>query len=348
MKFAEAMGVDITWETTIFKLPISDRTIKACGYANIECSFPSLPSIGENRVQKFHIFEVLAGDVILGLQFLRSTRTLDLHQHRLQAISRSTSLGNLVRSVENLSLRVEMFQCWLDRASCWAFPDTGANFNMISVVFASQLGYNAFNTQNSLDFKLADCETMKTLGAIEIIVQLFEPKLGDKIATTRKLVDDHGTKKAKTRPVHKNSSFADTFQVVAGLEYDVVLGERFLNTIDAYKAFAESFKDFDRTGKCMIAPTFRATSWEQGLVGGNNHNAQPAADQNSLDIQCHKEMDNHEMRLRKYRRRRQLTQEEAANFHAENQRHLKFYQDNRHLLSSTWLEWLVKKEQELQ
>jgi hypothetical protein len=124
--YARAIGAVVTNEIVLFYLPVRGRFLKSVGFAQLMCQFPTSPSMDQQV--EFFVFEKLQCQVLFGRQFLRSTHTLDLYQHRLRVADSFPSVPLAVRSVGQVEERVH---CWLDGEPVSLLADTGSDFNLI-------------------------------------------------------------------------------------------------------------------------------------------------------------------------------------------------------------------------
>ncbi|KAE9375348.1 hypothetical protein N431DRAFT_402782 [Stipitochalara longipes BDJ] len=241
--FARSIGVVVTNKVTYLGLPIKKLLLKATGIVSIICQFPSTPTMAQSV--KFFVFDKLQCDVLLGRPFLRATQTLDLHQHRLRQIEGVSDTTLAVRSVGHAEERV---QCWLDGKPVRTLPDTGADLNLISPAFAREIGYDNKKgksidrgPQHQIDLEIADGSTVTTEGAIQVSISFASPKESN--STVYELIEssEKRTSTSKRTEIQGNYQIRETFYVLAELNYEVILGETLLATVDAYTQHTTKF-----------------------------------------------------------------------------------------------------------
>jgi hypothetical protein len=257
--YARAIGAVVTNEIVLFYLPVRGRFLKSVGFAQLMCQFPTSPSMDQQV--EFFVFEKLQCQVLFGRQFLRSTHTLDLYQHRLRVADSFPSVPLAVRSVGQVEERVH---CWLDGEPVSLLADTGSDFNLISLNLAHRLGYGngpdmwtstfpgslgsrkkgerkIIHYGDEIAIEFADCSTVMTDGSIQLTVSFCAPEKSSSavyklVAPSRGGGSTHGEEL-----VHQGSKIIDTFYIVEHLDYDAILGETLLATVDAYNRHQARF-----------------------------------------------------------------------------------------------------------
>jgi hypothetical protein len=102
-RFAGELHTRIFHEPKEFDLLVRGRTMQALGYVWIKCQFPEEPYLPKSQTwQKFFVFNDLGSKIIFGRQFLRDTKTLDLHQHRLHKAEARQDHVPLVRCLGSM------------------------------------------------------------------------------------------------------------------------------------------------------------------------------------------------------------------------------------------------------
>ena len=270
-EFATKLGVRISMDECVFDLPIKGRELQSVGTAMIECRFPFEPFM--TQVVKFFVFDKFLRNVVLGRGFLRATQTLDIYQERLLELDAMPAATAVVRS---MGPGIEYVQCWLDGTPLWSLPDTGSEINLISSDYAEKLGYNLdidewhINNEERMLVEFADCSTIMTNGTINLEVSFCAPNFSDSFA--RRLIDPSCAPATKGRtskaqrfaqpgiaPDPKIEAIAptpriiETFHVIGNLQYDVILGETLLATVDAYNQYNENFRVREGRPASLIA-----------------------------------------------------------------------------------------------
>lgn len=247
-EYAAKLGADITRETTptVFKLPLKGMVFKAIGWTEIECDFPesNLPPIcDEDRFQRFYVLKSLTRDIILGRYFLHATKTLTEYSDRLESIKHSPKYTNSVQISSQTSdmQGSEHMQCWVNGVQMdHALPDTGSDFNLISTKFATQLGYTKYDRKQSAQLTFADHTETWSLGTIQLVVSFSEPKEGNHGSIYNFVADERSSAAPRRIPkLDERDSFRESFHVVDGLAWNLLLGQTFLYSIDAYNNFQQ-------------------------------------------------------------------------------------------------------------
>lgn len=243
--FAKRIGVAITPTREDFGQAIKGHRITACGTAQVYCKFPEPPSM--LRSWQFYVFDCLSTDVICGLEFLRITETQERYTHRLHDIETSVQAAPQVRSI---GYQRGHLKCWFDGRPVMAFADTGSEVSMVSPKFAKTLGYykgpggKPYNSGEPIQITLADNSRIAAVGAIDVVVSLFEPtkSRSSSIPSAARLTDTHvkspATKETASKPV---SMVIETFHVFESLDEEALLSESLLAAFDAYTKHIEKF-----------------------------------------------------------------------------------------------------------
>ena len=250
--FARKVGAKITQRNVVFNLPIEGKVLYGYGTTSIGCKFPKEPYMSQ-RVQ-FFVFKRLLCDIVVGREFLRTTRTLDFYQDRLKEVQGSIENLPAIRSVGSVG---EHIKCWVDGTPFRSFPDTGADINVISAGFAKHLGYRNGIAEKPIDsterhwVELADCSSVRTEGTVHLVISFCPPS--ECHSSPHRLVESSDTivLAAKTGSIGKKSSIVEPFHIINNLEFDLILGETLLATVDAYTQHDGNFE----------ASEVRQTSW---------------------------------------------------------------------------------------
>jgi hypothetical protein len=258
-EFATKLGARISMDECVFHLPIKDRELQSVGTAMIECRFPFEPFMAQ--VVKFFVFDKFLRNVVLGRSFLRATQTLDIYQDRLLEFDAVPAAPAVVRS---LGPGIEYVQCWLDGTPLWSLPDTGSEINLISSDYAEKLGYNLdidewhINNEERMLVQFADCSTIMTNGTINLELSFRAPYLSNCFAwrlinpscapaTKGQTPNAQTSAQSRIAPDQKievispTTRIIETFHVLDNLQYDVILGETLLATVDAYNQHNDNF-----------------------------------------------------------------------------------------------------------
>ena len=206
------------------------------------------------RKCEFFVFENLVCDLILGRQFLRDTKTLEHHQERFEDIKGGLEDTAIVRSVGTVR---EHVYCWLNETPMWSLPDTGAHVNLISSEFARKLGYDGetegrvINRNDCIWLEFADCSSIQTLGSVNITISFSDP--GKSKSPVCRLVESNSGSKgnAESGKIGPKYKVSETFYLVRDLRQDVILGETFLSTVDAFTQHARNFRASYEAATCI-------------------------------------------------------------------------------------------------
>ncbi|KAG4436920.1 hypothetical protein IFR05_007608 [Cadophora sp. M221] len=310
--YARMLGAHIEKGNQTFKLPISGRFLSSIGTAIFNCRFIREPSMPQYVV--FYVFRKLIRDVVLGRQFLRTSRTLDLHVNRLQDAPMTETQEGVV-SVKSVGNSQESIKCWLDKVKVQSLPDTGAEVNMVSTEFAAKLGYHTQDLGDKLIqrnegtfIEFVDGSTVPPVGTIPLQVSCCDPSRCSE--APRSLVDSSflSPRTPPTGVLAWNQMVVETFYVVHGLEHDAVLGETLLMTVDAFNLHANNIQPVEhatpRPGcrrehsnfkrKADVVQGFIAIGRKKRRLEGSNQ-AQPAlSEKKQFEQQLSIEMDRYE------------------------------------------------------
>lgn len=252
--FARKLGARITRRNVVFNLPTEGKVLYGYGTASIRCKFPKEPFMPQ--VIQFFVFKRLLCDIVVGREFLRATRTLDMYQNRLKEVQGSIENLPAIRSVGRVE---EHIKCWIDGTPFLSFPDTGADINVISAGFAKQLGYKNGAAEKPIDsterhwVELADCSSVRTEGTVHLVISFCPPS--ECHPSLHRIVEssDQIVSTAETGLIGKKSSIVEPFHIVNNLEFDLILGETLLATVDAYTQHDGNFEPSDARETSWIA-----------------------------------------------------------------------------------------------
>jgi hypothetical protein len=178
--------------------------------------------------------------------------------------------------VRSLGPGIEYVQCWLDGIPLWPLPDTGSEVNLISSDYAEKLGYNVdfekqhINNEERMLVEFADCSTVMTNGTINLEVSFCAPHLFNSFACrlidppcasatkgqnskARMFVQPGIAPDLKIEAISPTTIIIETFHVIDNLQYDVILGETLLATVDAYNKHNGNFKVRESRSASLIA-----------------------------------------------------------------------------------------------
>ncbi|KAF4634799.1 hypothetical protein G7Y89_g3323 [Cudoniella acicularis] len=256
--YANALGIIITNVSNIFKLPIGGRKLMSIGTTTISCRFPTRPEM--RTVQNFFVFSRLACNVIFGLGFLRNTRTLDLHTHRLRDVESSKN-KQTINSIGTVSDRIS---CRLNGTQFWALPDTGATINLISSRCAQELGYlKQQRNQGIVGIEdIPPCAIQFVDGSASISTLVVDLRISFQIDLTVLSsvapiqLDDPNKKSTSPRQPSSLPMLAtllEPFYVLDDLDLEVVLSGSLLHSVNAYVNYARNFRTVETSDTPSIA-----------------------------------------------------------------------------------------------
>jgi hypothetical protein len=161
----------------------------------------------------FHVFLHVVTPIIMGLQFLEETETMNKYRERLVRVPRPAFQALSICSVGKPR---QLLSCGLNKNSTTATPDTGSEIDLISPQVVSELGMSVLPGEEIL--QLADGSNVVTSGYVRVSQSLRE-----RLAVTG----------GKFRVI---STTAD-FYVLQVLTHRIVVGEE---TLDALRVFTEN------------------------------------------------------------------------------------------------------------
>jgi hypothetical protein len=229
------------------------KTLSTTGQVTIPCAFPDTPGVVMEIV--FYVCKSLADhvQVVFGKPFLDATRVLSAFSHRL--VERPETFDRFPRvmrmctgdSADGFKMRILM-----ESTLVLAYPDTGSEIDLISKDFVGQI-YASFLELESSDpqrIQFVNGESQRLLG--KIIVKISIPKIHkkkDRDASTASALllemdgsdadDDEDQLDDRSWPSNilpdRDLPQERAFYIVAQLQCNVILGQAFLNSVDAFK-----------------------------------------------------------------------------------------------------------------
>ncbi|KAE8440626.1 hypothetical protein EG329_007010 [Mollisiaceae sp. DMI_Dod_QoI] len=154
--------------------------------------------------------------------------------------------------VRSLGGAREQVTCWIDGQRLSSFPDTGAQVNLLSTRFAASL-QGRIDRDQSITIELADGSSRKTDGTIEVTISFCEPA---SCTGPIHVLENSKTGKSRAGSVSMATSrIKETFHVLNGLTFDVILGETLLSSVDAYVNHKNNFSLLTIGLPQLLAPT---------------------------------------------------------------------------------------------
>ena len=187
------------------------KIIKSRGRTTpVACYFARDPTQASSCV--FFVFQTLVTPVIMGMNFLRETKTLSENRHRLQP--RAVVPRNLFRACRINSAKQRLL-CTLQHQETLVNADTGSDVDLLSRAYVEKRGF-------VIDlFESGQFEVQFADGSIS--------SLCGKVALTIIIGNTHGPK------------FNTTFYVLEDLTSSVILGEDLLNETNAFQTYDQAF-----------------------------------------------------------------------------------------------------------
>ena len=231
-------------------------TVSTLGQLTMSCSFPDAPE----RIMQvlFHVCSNLAENihVVVGKQFLEETQTLTSFAHRMT--ERTTSLHEIPRvmslATQSLNSRSQL-AIWIDSKSYLAYPDTGSEIDLFSEAFAVRGKFVvrtlASNEPVSIQYANGRHEKIlgKTIVNVSIAKATSKPNMEEKDSKSdlfsslgKSLHDSSFTRRTFYESPHYHRR---TFYVVENIAGNIILGQAFLYSIDAYNTCKHAFIEVD-------------------------------------------------------------------------------------------------------
>jgi hypothetical protein len=194
----------------------NSKVVTSVGQVLADCAFAKDPSSVWQCC--FYIFERLIAPLIMGMAFLDETETMTKHKYRLQE---QIPFIPPPLKVNTLGFPKRRVLCYMDTKKIYANADTGSELELMSRAYARRRGYGVqlIPKDHSDEVQFADGSTTKLVGQVEADITFGSLK-GDK--------------------------YKQTFYVLEDLQYDILLGEDFLDELDAFATYRSSFV-LDRT-----------------------------------------------------------------------------------------------------
>jgi hypothetical protein len=193
------------------------------GVVRLKCAF----ALGESCVTRhsFHVIENLAVPVIIGKTFLDLSKTLTLHQHRLEAVWVSAKKAFRVM---HLNRPRQLMRCYVNGELVHANPDTGSELDLMSPLYARENALKIDALEEGEEWvQFADGSTAKLLGKTHVDLDLYD---------------------GRYRSPTGYKGHSRTFYLLDGLSTDVLLGEEVLYEMHVFTEHEDSLVDSDDCG----------------------------------------------------------------------------------------------------
>lgn len=186
------------------------------GMVRLKCAFARTKHI--ETWQSFNVFDKLAVPVIIGKTFLDDSKTLTLHQHRLEIGSASSE--DCFR-VMHLNQPRQLMHCFVNGKLVHANPDTGSEVDLMSPSYALENDLNIEGLEEGEDWvQFADGRTARLLGKTQVDLDI-----------------SNGRDESPTG--HRGRS--RTFYLLDGLTTDILLGDEVLFDMDVFIKHQDTF-----------------------------------------------------------------------------------------------------------
>jgi hypothetical protein len=216
------LGLKITAKGRQFLMGNGSMAI-SLGIVRIKCAF----ALGEPCVtwQSFNVIDNLAVPVIIGKAFLDLSKTMTLHQHRLEAVW--TSAKKAFR-VMHLNRPRQLVRCYVNGKLVHANPDTGSEVDLMSPFYARKNALKIEALEEGEDWvQLADGSTAKLLGKTQVDLDIHD-----------------GRYRSPTGYICQSR----TFYLLDGLSTDVLLGDEALCEMHVFTEHEDSFVESNGCG----------------------------------------------------------------------------------------------------
>lgn len=218
------LGLNIYGRRRVFSMADGSRTI-SLGKVRLKCEFAL--SNDTMTWQSFNVFNKLATPVIIGKTFLDISKTLTLHQNRLQIDWISSEDYSRVMFLNSPR---QLMRCFVDGKLVHANPDTGSEVDLMSPMYARKNGFNIEELEEGEEWvQFADGRTAKLLGKTQVDLDIFD-----------------GCYRSPTG----YKCHSRTFYLLDGLTTDILLGEQALFDMEVFTEHADSFMDLDDGELC--------------------------------------------------------------------------------------------------
>jgi len=189
------------------------KLVHSIGKARAWVTFANEP---ETRIKCwFNVLPKLTASPIMGSKFIKVTQTLSKYKHRLQACKPITGILPSVNLIGSITLAKSRFFCLVDGRPTYVNADSASDLDLMSSAYVRAHRYRLDRRLQVCKYiQLADGTITQTIGQVTAVV---------------KLKDGHGHKR--------------TFDVLPGLTSSDLFGDEFLEQIDAFGSYEDSFED---------------------------------------------------------------------------------------------------------
>ncbi len=252
------------------------RSVEILGQVEIEWAFPEAP----DNVQRalFRVYDKLADGVamILGKPFLDATDTLTKYSNRLCERRWMPSGPPRILRVQPSKQHIRIY---IDSLLTEACPDTGSELDLVSMRYAQDREFDILPLGEDDEHyaQLADGQIVNLCGKADIKVEVEDRSIsvvhlnlesandsvsqndeGIQVDQLGEPIQDHSFNEEDNSqgpddlPYQLRSS--RTFYVFEGLSCDVLLGQAFLDSMNAFKDYPDIFGEVGADGPISTSP----------------------------------------------------------------------------------------------
>ena len=189
------------------------KLVRSIGKARTWVTFANEP---ETRIKCwFNVLPKLTASLIMGSKFLKVTQTLSKFKHRLQACIPLPGCLPSINLIGSTTVAKSRFFCYIDGLPTYVNADSASDLDLMSSAYVKAHKYRLDRRlQVRKRVELADGTVAQTIGQVTAIVEL-----------------EDGYRQGRK------------FDVLPGLTSDVLFGDEFLDGIDAFASYEDSFVD---------------------------------------------------------------------------------------------------------
>jgi hypothetical protein len=211
-ELASGLGLKIDKSTKhrrIFRIA-NGRNVQAVGLVSTKCYFSN--ELWRELDVDFYVFSHLVTQIIMGMSFLDTTKTLVDNRHRLRI---RKSLRRRPFRVSRLNNPRRRLPCFVASFPALANPDTGSDVDLMSLSYVTSRGFLIEDVEDEeANVEFADGSTARLTGKVKVDIALDSKDF-----------------------VKENM----TFYVLENLTCDILLGEDFIFGKDVFQKYQQYF-----------------------------------------------------------------------------------------------------------
>ena len=186
---------------------------RAIGRVRAPCAFAK--GSGTKMKLWFYVLPRLATQLIMGLQFLRDTKTMSHFTHRLEDQSPCTPPAPMVKLISATQQAKRRLVAFIDDRQTYINADSGSHLDLMSAAYVKKYGYKLDRRRECRKrLLLADTTPAETIGQVKAKLTL-----------------------------HDGSTYFRMFDVLPGLMSEVLIGEDTLAELNIFTEHESSFMD---------------------------------------------------------------------------------------------------------